>query len=373
LTLPVNPQSTIRNPQSEWGCGMREESVQFLKTLVEAGGTSGYEGPIQEIFRREVGPLAESVTTDVMGNAVALLNGRGRPKLMFAGHADEIGFLVRYIDDDGFVYFGPVGGWDAEVVIGQRVTVQTANGPVRGVIGKRAIHLMDEEDRKKKSELHTLWIDLGVASREEAQRLVAIGDPITMAVGFERLQGELATAKSFDNRMAVFMVVETLRLLQGEKLDAAIYGVSTVQEEIGLRGAHTAAYGINPEVGVAFDVCHATDYPDADKRKVGEIRIGQGPVISRGANISPLVFDLLLRAAREESLPHQVEAAPRGTGTDANAMQLSRAGMATGLVSVPLRYMHTPCEVLSLDDLENACRLCAAFARRVTADMTWTL
>jgi putative aminopeptidase FrvX len=354
---------------------MREESVQFLKTLVEAGGTSGYEGPVQAIFRQQVEGLAESVTSDVMGNTIAVVNGRGRPKLMFAGHADEIGFLVRYINDEGFVYFSPVGGWDSEIVIGQRVTIHTATGPVRGVIGKRAIHLMDEEDRKRKSELDSLWIDLGVANREQAERLVAIGDPITMAAGFERLQGELATAKSFDNRMAVFIVAETLRLLQGQSLHAAVYGVSTVQEEIGLRGAQTSSYGINPEVGVALDVCHAIDYPEADKlrRKVGDIRIGRGPVIARGANISPKVFDLLIRAAREENIPYQVEAAPRGTGTDANAMQLSRAGMATGLISVALRYMHTPCEVLSLADLENACRLCAAFARRLTAEMVWTL
>jgi endoglucanase len=354
---------------------MREESVQFLKALVEAGGTSGYEGPVQALFRRQVEPLVESVTTDVMGNTIAVLNGRGRPKLMFAGHADEIGFLVRYINDEGFLYFGPVGGWDAEVVIGQRVTVHTASGPVRGVIGKRAIHLMDEEDRKKKSELDALWIDLGVADRAEAERLVAIGDSVTMAVGFERLQGELATAKSFDNRMAVFIVAETLRLLQNQKVEAAVYGVSTVQEEIGLRGAHTASYGINPEVGVALDVCHAIDYPGADKlrRKVGDIRIDRGPVISRGANISPRVFELLVAAAQAEKIPYQVEAALRGTGTDANAMQISRAGMATGLVSVPLRYMHTPCEVLSLADLEHACRLCAAFTRRITGEMTWNL
>jgi len=354
---------------------MREESLQFLKALVEAGGPSGYEGPVQALFRRQVEPLAESVTTDVMGNTTAVLNGRGRPKLMFAGHADEIGFLVRYVNDEGYLYFGPVGGWDAEVVVGQRVTVHTAGGPVRGVIGKRAIHLMDEEDRKKKSELDALWIDVGVGSREEAERLVAIGDPVTMAHGFERLQGDLATAKSFDNRMAVFIVAETLRLLQGQTVQAAVYGVSTVQEEIGLRGAQTAAFGIDPEVGIALDVCHAIDYPEADKlrRKVGDIRLGRGPVIARGANISPKVFDLLLRAAREESIPYQIDAQPRGTGTDANAMQISRAGMATGLVSVPLRYMHTPCEVLSLADLEHACRLCAAFARRLTADMVWTL
>jgi endoglucanase len=351
---------------------MQEQSLAFLKRLVEAGGASGYEQPIQQIFREQVRPLCSDVSTDVMGNNIAVLNPAGAPRLMFAGHADEIGFLVRYINDEGFIYFALVGGWDAEIVIGQRVTIHTVAGPVRGVIGKRAIHLMDEEDRKKKSELHTLWIDIGVNNREEAEKVVAIGDSITMAAGFERLQGDVAVAKSFDDRMAVFVVAETLRLLQGQALQAAVYGVSTVQEEIGLRGATTSAFGVDAQVGVAIDVCHACDYPDADKRKVGDIAIGRGPVISRGANINPRVFDLLVAAAREEKIPHQIEAAPRGTGTDANAMQLSRAGMATGLVSVPLRYMHSPVEVLSLQDLENACRLCAAFATRVTADKSWT-
>src|SRR5436305_11121587 len=192
LSLGVAISSGCRAARQR-SVGMREESLQFLKALVEAGGPSGYEGPIQALFRRQVEPLAESVTTDVMGNTTAVLNSRGRPKLMFAGHADEIGFLVRYVNDEGYLYFGPVGGWDAEVVIGQRVTVHTATGPARGVIGKRAIHLMDEEDRKKKSELDALWIDLGVSDRAEAERLVAIGDPVTMAAGFERLQGDLAT------------------------------------------------------------------------------------------------------------------------------------------------------------------------------------
>jgi tetrahedral aminopeptidase len=351
---------------------MRDESISFLKELVETGGPSGYEQPVQAIFRREAGRYADQVTTDVMGNAIAVRNPDGRPRLMFAGHADEIGFLVCYINDEGFIYFRPVGGWDAEIVVGQRVTIHTAHGPVRGVIGKRAIHLMDEEDRKKRSELHALWIDIGLEGRAAVEERVAIGDPVTMAPGFERLQGDTAVAKSFDNRMAVFVVAETLRLLAGRPLRAAIYGVSTVQEEIGLRGARTSSYGVDAQVGVAIDVCHACDYPDADKRRVGDIALGRGPVISRGANINPRVFELLVRAAREESIPVQIEAAPRGTGTDANAMQLNKAGMATGLVSVALRYMHTPCEVLSLTDLENAARLCAAFAARVTEDTDWT-
>ena len=351
---------------------MQSESLEFLRSLVETGGPSGYEQPVQAIFKRQAEHYGATVTTDVLGNSIAVLNPEGRPKVMLAGHADEIGFLVRYLDDDGYIYFGPVGGWDAEIAVGQRVTIWTANGPIVGVIGKRAIHLMDEEDRRKKSELHKLWIDIGVSSREEAEQTVDIGDPVTVRAPLEFLCGDLAVAKSFDNRMAVWICAETLRLLQGKSLQAGVYSVSTTQEEIGLRGARTSAFGINPEVGIALDVCHATDYPDADKRKVGDIRVGKGPVISRGANINPRVFELLLRAAREENIPVQIEAAPAGTGTDANIMQLNQAGMATGLISVALRYMHSPCETLSLTDLENAAKLCAAFIERVTPEMDWT-
>ena len=299
---------------------MESTSFEFLRALVEAGGPSGYEQPVQAIFRKQAEEYGAEVEIDVLGNAIAVLNRGGDTRVMLAGHADEIGFLVRFIDEDGYIYFGPVGGWDAEIAVGQRVTVHTAQGPVPGVIGKRAIHLMDEEDRKKKSELHKLWIDIGVSSYDDTVSAVEIGDPVTMRVPLERLRGDLTTAKSFDNRMAVWVCAETLRLLRGASLSAAVYSVSTVQEEIGLRGAKTSSFGVNPQVGIALDVCHATDYPDADKRKVGDIRLGRGPVVSRGANINPRVFELLVRAAREEGIPIQIEAAPAGTGTDANAM-----------------------------------------------------
>lgn len=350
---------------------MERASLEFLRELVETGGPSGYEQAPQAIFKRRAEAYGAQVELDVLGNAIATLNPSGSPRVMLAGHADEIGFLVRWIDDDGFIYFAPVGGWDAEIPVGQRVTIHTAHGPVPGVIGKRAIHLMDEEDRRKKSELHRLWIDLGVTSKGQAEQVVRIGDPITIRQPMEELLGDLVTAKSFDNRMAVWVCAETLRLLQGERLAAGVYSVATVQEEIGLRGARTSAYRINPEVGIALDVCHATDYPEADRRKVGDIRLTHGPVVHRGANINPRVFELLVRAAEEEEIPIQIEAAPAGTGTDANIMQLNQSGMATGLISVPLRYMHTPCEMLSLSDLEDAARLCAAFIRRVTPEISW--
>jgi endoglucanase len=350
---------------------VREESLEFLRALVETGAPSGYEQPVQRLFGQYVRDDADEIRTDVMGSVIATANRAGSPRVMLAGHADEIGFLVQYINDDGFLYFATVGGWDPEIVIGQRVTVHSATGPLPGVIGKRAIHLLDPEDRKKKSELHTLWIDVGIAGREAVEERIAIGDPVTMSAPLTRLGGDLAAAKSFDNRMAVFVVAETLRLLRGRRYAAAAIGVSTVQEEIGLRGARTSAYGVDAPVGLAIDVCHSTDYPDADKRKVGDLRLGGGPVITRGANINPAVFDLLVRTAKEEQIPYQLEAAAGGTGTDANAMQLTKDGMATGLVSVALRYMHSPCEVLSLTDLENAARLCAGFTVRVTPEMDW--
>jgi endoglucanase len=291
---------------------------------------------------------------------------------MLAGHADEIGFIVRYINEDGFLYFGLIGGHDAIVTVGQRVQVQTQNGPILGVLGRKAVHLLDQEERNKIPRTDDLWIDIGVGSRKEAEERVQIGDCVTYAQDLQRLQGERATARSFDNKMGCFVVAEAMRLLADRKLSCAVYGVATVQEEIGLRGARTSAYGIDPLVGLATDVTHAVDYPGADKKRIGDIRLGAGPVIFRGANINPKVFELLAQTAKELDLPVQIEAAPGGTGTDANAMQLNRAGMATGLISVPLRYMHTPCELLSLDDIENAARLMAGFVERVTPDIDWT-
>lgn len=352
---------------------MNETSFAFLERLVNTPGPSGYEQPVQKVFREYVDAFADEVKTDVMGNVIAAKNPSRYPRVMLSGHADEIGFMVRYISDDGYIYFGLIGGHDAVVAVGQRVVIHTEKGPVPGVIGRKAVHLLESSERDKVPRTDELWIDIGVNSREEAEELVAIGDCITYAQELQRLQGNRATARSFDNKMGCFVVAEAMRLLQDKELSCGVYAVATVQEEIGLRGARTAAFGIEPQVGLAVDVCHAMDFPGADKKRVGDIRLGGGPVISRGANIHPKVFALLVQAAKDISIPYQIEAAPGGTGTDANAMQVSRAGMATGLISVPLRYMHTPNEVLSLEDIENAARLMAAFVERVTPDLDWTL
>ena len=350
---------------------MRAESLEFFRQIANTPSPSGYEQRAGELYRRYTREFADSVQTDVMGNVIAALNPTGKPRVMFAGHMDEIGFIVKYISEEGFLYFGPIGGHDPVIPVGQRVLVHTRSGAVAGVIGKKPIHLLEDEECSKAPKLHDLWIDIGATSKADAQSVVRIGDPVTIDVEFRELRNGFATARGFDNKMGAFIVAEALRLLAEDRPNAAVFAVATVQEEIGLRGARTSAYGVDPLVGIAVDVTHATDYPSVDKKRVGEILPGKGPVICRGANINPRVFEMLVETAESEGIPYQIEAAGGGTGTDANAMQISRAGMATGLVSVPLRYMHTPCELLALADVENAARLLASFTRRVNEHISF--
>jgi endoglucanase len=351
---------------------MQQDSFDFLKQLVDTPSPSGYEQRVQRVFRNRVATYATDVRTDVLGNVYATVNPNGSPRIMLAGHADEIGFQVRYISDEGMLYFGSIGGHDVIVTVGQRVTVHTTSGPVLGVLGRKAIHLLDPDERKKTPKLDELWIDIGAKDKADAESVVAIGDCVTYEHELQHLRGDLCVARSFDDKMGVFVVAEALRLLDGTSLKAAVIGVSTVQEEVGLRGARTSAYDIDPQIGIATDVGHSTDYPGSDKKKVGDIKLGGGPKIIRGANINPVVFDLLVKTAKELEIPYQILAAPGGTGTDANVIQLSRAGIATGLIAVPLRYMHTPNEIMNLDDIENAAWLMAGFCERVTADIDWT-
>lgn len=350
---------------------MNEDVFRRLKTLVDTPGPSGYEQRVQRLYRAMAEPFADRIETDILGNVLAIRNASGSPRVMLAGHGDEIGFQVRYITEDGMLAFGPIGGHDAVIAVGQRVRVHTESGPVLGVLGRRAVHLMEADERGKAPKLDDLWIDIGVSSRKEAEELVAIGDAVTYAQELHPLQGSRCTARSFDNKMGVFVVAEALRLIEDSRLEAAIYGVSTVQEEIGLRGARTSAFGIDPLVGLAVDVGHAMDFPGAEKKKVGDIRLGQGPCIVRGANVNPKVFERLISVAKEQDIPVQIKAYPGGTGTDANAMQIARAGMATGVLSVPLRYMHTPCEVMDLNDIENTARLLAAFCESISPADDW--
>ncbi len=348
------------------------KSLTFLKRLLEAPSPSGFEQPAQKIWRENVGKYADRIQTDVHGNCIGIINEEGSPRILLAGHCDELGFMVQYITDEGFLHFRTIGGFDVNIIPGRRVKVHTKKGPILGVTGKKAIHVMTDEEKKKKAEIHDLWIDIGVADRKEAESLVSVGDPVTYTVGFEELRKDLAISRGFDDKAGSFAVGEVLRMLSGKSFKAAVYSVSTVQEEVGLRGARTSAFGINPKVGIAVDVTHATDHPDMDKKRVGDIKLGSGPVIARGANINPVVEKMLIRTARDEKISFQIEAAPGGTGTDANAIQLTRAGVATGLVSIPLRYMHTSVETLSLKDVENVSKLLTAFILRLDDSVDFT-
>ncbi|MCB8933686.1 MAG: M42 family metallopeptidase [Fimbriimonadaceae bacterium] len=353
---------------------MRAESLEFLKTLVDTPSPSGYEERAAEVYRTYTRPFADSVTTDVHGSVHAVLNPDAKMRVMLAGHMDEIGFIVHYISDEGFLFFQGIGGHDSVIPVGQRVWVH-GKKRVPGVIGRKAIHLMDPEERKKKPELFDLWIDIGAADREEAESLVSLGDVATFQYEFQTLLGDRATARGFDNKMGSFIVAEALRLLKedgGLDPGVGVYAVATVQEEIGLRGARTSAFQIGAQSGLAVDVNHAVDYPGVTKTRYGALDLGKGPSVMRGANANPVVFRMVADAAAREKIPYQVDVAPGGTGTDGNAMQINQGGMAVGILGVPLRYMHTPCELLSLTDVEDCARLMAAYCRAVTPNTDFT-
>ena len=341
---------------------MQDKALKLLGRLVEAPSPSGFEQPAAKVFREWMGEVADAVETNVMGSVHAVLKGkRDGVSVMLAGHIDEIGLMVKYITPEGFVTFAAIGGVDAAILPGARVRVHTSEGDLLGVMGRKPIHLIEDDERKNVTKLEKLFIDLGLPF-EDAKRRVRIGDPITFDVGLEEFGDGMAVSRAFDDKMGAWIaarVLEEVKAAGGAPGD--LVAAATVQEEIGLRGATTSAYSVNPVVGIAIDVNHATDYPDIDKRKHGEIKCGAGPVIARGANINPMLFGLLVQAAEKAGIPYQISAEPRGTGTDANTIQLSRGGKAAGLISIPLRYMHTPTEVLSLNDLDAAVKLLTRF------------
>lgn len=344
----------------------------FLTELLAARSPSGYETEAQAVFDRHVQPAADRYEKDRLGNRIATLNPAGHPVLMLAGHMDELGLIVTYINKEGFLYFDTIGGHDRVMIPGRRVLLQTAHGVVKGVTGKRAVHLMDEADRKKVPEKHEMWIDIGVRSKKEALERVSIGDTATYDHGFELLHGTIGVARAFDNKVGAYIAGETLRRLaeSKKKLAARVVAVATVQEEIGVRGATVSAYSVDPQLAIAIDVGHATDHPDCDNRKFGETKLGGGPILCRGANINPMIFRHLVAAAEAAKIPYQLEADPRPLGSDARALQLGRGGVATGSICVPLRYMHTPSEIVDLEDVENCVRLLVEFAKALKAGDT---
>jgi len=345
-----------------------ECSLEFLIALLDVPGPSGFEVAPARRWRAEAEAIADEVQSDVSGNTYATLRGEApadTPPLMLAGHIDEIGLMVVHIDDEGFLWFDPIGGWDPQVFVGQRVVLLGRAGPVPGVIGRIAIHLLEKEQREKVSKTHELWIDIGATSKANAAERVRVGDPGVLAGAVQRLPNGRLVSRSLDNRIGSFVVLETLRRLAKGRPRVPVTAVATSHEEIchpSGGGARTSAAGLAPLAAIAVDVTHATDTPGVEKKRHGDITLDGGPVLSRGSVINQRVFELLVETAERERIPYAVKGAARDTGTDADTIYSAHRGVATGLVSVPLRYMHTPNELVALEDLDRTASLLAAFA-----------
>jgi len=352
---------------------LSDESIAFLKRLLDSPGPSGFETAAARVWREEAAKLSE-VTTDVAGNSVATVNKGAPISVMLAGHIDEIGVIVTWIDDEGFVWIGPIGGWDPQVLTGQRIRFAGRDGDVLGVVGRKPIHLIKREDREKAVKFEELWVDIGATSRTEADARLGVGDAGVIDARVIELPNNRLASRAIDDRIGAFVVLEALRRYAGNPGVAAVAAVATTQEEIGFHGggALIAAGRLGPAMAIAVDVTHATDHPTAEKKDSGDHRLGGGPVLARGSVISPVVFRILRDAATRLEMPFSVEAAGRETRTDADFIHLAREGIATGLVSIPNRYMHSPNELVSLEDLDRAATLLAEACRSVTAETNFT-
>src|SRR3954452_582198 len=342
-----------------------------LRKLLTAAGPSGYEQAPAAVFREAAAAFAEVVSYDSVGSTVARVPGTADgPVVAVVGHVDEIGLIVHHIDDDGFLWFTGVGGWDPIVLVGQRVEIATRGGVIPGVVGKKPIHLMKEDDRKKVPQLKDLHIDIGAASGEEARRLVRIGDVAGIAGEPVELPGNRFVSRSMDNRLGCYVALEAARLVAAEGgAPGDVYAVAVSQEEITFGGARTTAYSLRPDMAIAVDVTFATDQPGIDEKEIGRHKFGTGAVLTRGSTLDPTVFELLYETAEAEGIPFTVSASAGGTGTDADAFHIARGGIPSSVISVPLRYMHSPVEMVQLDDVDACARLIAAFAQRLPADL----
>ena len=348
---------------------MRDQSRTFLNDLLAAAGPSNYEIAAARVWRAEAEKFCAEVIADVNGNSIARLRAdapAGAKKVLLCGHIDEIGLIVTHVNDDGTLAFRGIGGWDPQVLVGQRLRVLARGGDVTGVIGRKAIHLLRGDDRERAVKLDDLWIDIGAGKREEAAQRVRVGDAAVIDVSPIMLTGDLIASRALDDRCCAFIALEALRLLsEGEPPQCDVYAAATVQEEITLRGAHTVAATLSPDVAIALDVTHSSDRPGVSPQEVGAHACGSGAAIARGSVANDLLADLLIETAAREGLPYTLEAAGGRSGTDADALVVSGRGMAGGVVSVPCRYMHSPVEVVSLADLETCAKLLAATLRAI--------
>ena len=350
-----------------------DNSLAFLKKLLDTPGPSGFESAPAKVWREEAAKFAK-VRGDVAGNSIAEVNPEGSPTIMLAGHIDEIGVIVTYIDDEGYAYISGIGGWDPQVLVAQRIRFLGREGDVFGVVGKKPIHLLKTEDREKASKMTDLWVDIGAATKKEAEERLSIGDPGVIDSRAMDFPNSLVVSRSIDDRIGAFIVLEALRRYSESPGKAHVVAVATTQEEIGYRGggAGICATCINPAMALVVDVTFATDHPQVEKKELGEAKLGGGPVFARGSIISPVVFNLLRKTAEEKGIPYAVHAAGRDTSTDADAIHIAREGIATALISVPNRYMHSPNEMVSLVDVDHVATLLADVCRAVTSDTDFT-
>lgn len=349
-------------------------SLAFLKRLLDTPAPSGFEGPAAKVWREEASTFAVNVKTDVAGNSMAEVNPEGSPTIMLDGHIDEIGLIVQYIDDDGFIYPGAIGGWDPQVLVGQRIRFLGRGGDVLGVVGKKPIHLIKPADREHASKMTDLWVDIGASNRAEAEGRLSIGDPGVIDSKTMDFPNNRIVSRSIDDRIGAFVVLEALRRYAQNPGAARVVAAATSQEEIAWHGggALICTNCVNPVMAVVVDVTFATDHPNVEKKEIGDHRIGGGPVLSRGGIISPVVFELLRGTAERNNIKYSLHAAGRDTSTNADAIHIAREGVATALVSVPNRYMHSPNELVSLDDVDKTATLLAEVCRGVTGKTDFT-
>jgi putative aminopeptidase FrvX len=350
------------------------DAIAFLKRLLDAPGPSGFETLAGRSWRSEAEKFADRVTVDVAGNCMAEVNPGGSPTILLDGHIDEIGVIVQYIDDDGFVYISPIGGWDAQVLVGQRIRFLAATEDVIGVIGRKPIHLVKKEDREEAAKFTDLWIDIGAVNRAEAEARLAVGDPGVIDSKAHDFPGNRIVSRSIDDRIGAFAVLEALRRYAAKPGTARVVAAATTQEEIAWTGggALVAANTVRPKVAIVVDVTHATDHPNMEKKEIGDHKLGSGPVLARGALLSPILFELLRAAARAKNIPFTVHAVGRDTSTNADAIHIAQEGVATALVSIPNRYMHSPNEMVSLVDVDHTAELIAEVCRMVDAKTDFT-
>ncbi len=353
---------------------MEDSALRFFRSAIETPSPSGFEEPIQALVREYISPHSDHVRVDVHGNLIATTGDPSGPRLMYAGHCDQIGMLISYVDDDGFLYAQTIGGWDPQQLIGQAMTIWTSQGPVPALISRKPIHLLTAKERNQVVDLDQLWLDIGAGNREEASQRVRVGDPVTLDLRYRNLIGDLVSGPGMDNKSGMWSVIEALRraTVSGDPLQCHLHSVATVQEEIGLRGAKTAAGSIHPAVAIAVDVTHASDCPTISKQKHGDVKIGAGPVIFRGPNVNSKVATRLIELCEQNKIEFQLAAIGRATPNDANVLQVHGEGVATGLVAIPNRYMHSAVEVISLADIDRVAQLLTLFALNLTAEDDFT-